>query len=449
VGVGSDNARGAFDNIRVQILPPRLTLDTTEDFSDGVANLFTGDASGTWSVNGGRYNALPNGTAGMSILDLGPDSLAVSSYLELNAKVNTASRAGFIFDRYGDTSFKFAAIDAVTDQVIIGHWTAKKGWAIDAVMAKTIDAGLDYTLGVTLKGATVSVTLNGQVVLGYAFNAATVDGNFGLMATGGAASFDDVRVKTDDPAFAAAGQALMAGGAPTESGTAAPLTETALGAMVEAATQRWETTAGTDAARLAGVHVAVADLSGSILGMAIGDTVFVDDDAAGYGWSVSGMDLLSVVEHELGHVLGWSHTSDGLMAPTLDAGERVVGESSTPASEPTWTASPTNGNGHHDREYSSLGLVDWSRAGGLDALVAGDHGSSVPASDFFARPVEFTLLPTNGNGTGTHNGNGNGNGHRAESTAIQGQVAWDPLNGKDRHGVDVVEFNIALEPETE
>jgi len=159
------------------------------------------------------------------------------------------------------------------------------------------------------------------------------------------------------------------------------------------------------------------------------------------------MDLLSVVEHELGHVLGWSHTSDGLMAPTLDAGERVVGESSTPTSEPTWTASPTNGNGHHDREYSSLGLVDWSRAGGLDALVAGDHGSSVPASDFFARPVEFTLLPTNGNGTGKHNANGNG--HSAQGAPTPSQVAWDPLNGKDRHGLDVVEFNIALEPETE
>ena len=44
--------------IRVQILPPQLTLDTTEDFSDGVANLFTGYSNGTWSVNGGRYSAL-------------------------------------------------------------------------------------------------------------------------------------------------------------------------------------------------------------------------------------------------------------------------------------------------------------------------------------------------------------------------------------------------------
>jgi hypothetical protein len=56
-------------------------------------------------------------------------------------------------------------------------------------------------LGVSLKGTTVSVTVDGQAVVGYVFNAATVDGRFGLLATSGAASFDDVRVKTDDPAF--------------------------------------------------------------------------------------------------------------------------------------------------------------------------------------------------------------------------------------------------------
>jgi hypothetical protein len=45
--------------------------------------------------------------------------------------------------------------------------------------------------------------LDGQAVTGHVFNAASVDGRFGLFAIGGAASFDDVRVKTDDAAFAA------------------------------------------------------------------------------------------------------------------------------------------------------------------------------------------------------------------------------------------------------
>ena len=33
VGVGSDNARGSFDNVRVQVLPPQVTFDDSDDFS--------------------------------------------------------------------------------------------------------------------------------------------------------------------------------------------------------------------------------------------------------------------------------------------------------------------------------------------------------------------------------------------------------------------------------
>jgi hypothetical protein len=58
--------------------------------------------------------------------------------------------------------------------------------------------------------------------------------------------------------------------------------------------------------------------------------------------------------------------------------------------------------------------------------------------------VEFTLLPTNGNGTGKHNGNGNG--HSAQGAPTPSQVAWGPLNGKECSGLEVVEFDIALEP---
>jgi hypothetical protein len=36
------------------------------------------------------------------------------------------------------------------------------------------------------------------------------------------------------------------------------------------------------------------------------------------------MDLLTAVTHELGHVLGWEHQSQGVMEPTLQAGERLI-----------------------------------------------------------------------------------------------------------------------------
>ena len=42
VGVGSNNSRGQFDNVTVQDLPPQTSFENTEDFTDGVADLFTG-----------------------------------------------------------------------------------------------------------------------------------------------------------------------------------------------------------------------------------------------------------------------------------------------------------------------------------------------------------------------------------------------------------------------
>src|SRR6185436_5375950 len=200
IGVGSENSRGSFDNIRVQVLPPQVTFDNTETFNDRQADLFTAGTTGVWSASDQRYSVTPAGGAAMSLLDLGPDHLNHGSLLEMTTKVNTQGRAGIVFDRYGDESFKWAAIDAPGDKLLIGHYTKKGGWVVDASMAATINAGQDYTLGVSLKGTTVSATLAGAnggnfiAMAGYAFNASTVDGNFGLVAVSGAASFDDVRV---------------------------------------------------------------------------------------------------------------------------------------------------------------------------------------------------------------------------------------------------------------
>jgi hypothetical protein len=58
VGFGSDNSRGAVDNFKVSILPPRLTLDRTETFADAV-DLWIGsdDDSGSWAVRSSSRTA--------------------------------------------------------------------------------------------------------------------------------------------------------------------------------------------------------------------------------------------------------------------------------------------------------------------------------------------------------------------------------------------------------
>ena len=106
------------------------------------------------------------------------------------------------------------------------------------------------------------------------------------------------------------------------------------------------------------VEFQITDLPGSTLGLALGNRIWLDTDAAGYGWFVdetpwddaeftilgqegalladnssnaSGrMDPLTVVMHELGHVLGFEDidsaegTAD-LMYETLSIGVRRTG----------------------------------------------------------------------------------------------------------------------------
>ena len=146
---------------------------------------------------------------------------------------------------------------------------------------------------------------------------------------------------------------MVAGGqtaAPIES--AVSLTEEQLRPIVRAAVARWEATGLTAAQRneLEHVDVRIADLAPGYLGMTGDNTIWIDTDAAGWGWFVDAtpwddsefatpgnqgeqnrVDLLSALMHEMGHKLGSDHHADGLMAESLAAGTRLVPDSPTPA----------------------------------------------------------------------------------------------------------------------
>jgi hypothetical protein len=197
--------------------------------------------------------------------------------------------------------------------------------------------------------------------VGYVFNAVVVDGSFGLLSKDGSSSFDTLMVKTDDPAFREESGLLVAASAPQSRGqqrfAETQLTDAELTPIVQQAIEFWTLSYLLDDSGITllnSVEFQIVDLDGLALGYTSGTTIQIDLDAAGFGWFVdttpednneftlqsdgtfladpsspaSGkMDLLTVVIHELGHVLGLDDSglntkSSDVMTPVLTAGTR-------------------------------------------------------------------------------------------------------------------------------
>jgi Ca2+-binding RTX toxin-like protein len=198
IGVGGQSAKAQIDNVTLQKVS--VTTEKTNDFTNGAGTTFQAPLSGTWAAVAGRYDAtVLRDTPAISLVNA---TISPTSLVQLTSTFRTSAEGGFVFDVYSDRDFKFAEINAQTKQVVLGHRTVKGGWVVDATFnIAGFTAATDYTLGLTLKGTTVNVTLNGTTVISRTYNALVTDGGFGLFSRFGQSSFDALTVATDDPTF--------------------------------------------------------------------------------------------------------------------------------------------------------------------------------------------------------------------------------------------------------
>lgn len=147
-------------------------------------------------------------------------------------------------------------------------------------------------------------------------------------------------------------QQLQATSQPVAVSTAAALTESEVDAMRESAVEDLSPRlSSAEQQKLEEVQIEVIDLAGTTLGQVVGNTIYLDVNAAGHGWFIDAtprdhsefqadsslsliatpdseavglIDLWTVIQHELGHLLGNEHAEEGVMELTLAPGERKL-----------------------------------------------------------------------------------------------------------------------------
>ena len=178
VGVGSDNSRGSWDNFIVQALPPQLTLDTQTSFTGGAGPVRRRPAVRGRSTAGVTRRRPPTGDhvdeRRRPRRRRPPDELVRRDHRHAARR---AASAACVFDRYGVEPLQVRrARRGRASGSLIGH-VAGGNWVVDASVGEGAGARTPTTrVVITIKGTSVSVSVNGVFAVSFAFNAPVADG---------------------------------------------------------------------------------------------------------------------------------------------------------------------------------------------------------------------------------------------------------------------------------
>jgi hypothetical protein len=152
-------------------------------------------------------------------------------------------------------------------------------------------------------------------------------------------------------------------------GDAVPVSQAEISPLFDEAVARWSAALDDAQAvhRLEAVRIEVMDLPGTTLGLASGAVIFIDATGAGHGWFVDPtpwedsefalpdspaagrVDLLTVMTHEMGHILGLDDDSQtdpftgSVMADVLPLGVRRIHLEGLMATAPSVPITPVTG----------------------------------------------------------------------------------------------------------
>ena len=315
LGGGSANLYVQRFNSSGTKLGSPLLISDPGDFANGVAQSLDYDGAGNlfvaWQSNAYR--------------------IATEVYNSTGAQIGGPWNVGNV---NGMQSYPSIAVDLLGNSIVTWRTQEPLGTGYDVMAQRFSSGGLP-------DGSEFRVNTTTDGYQQWASAAMTVDGTRAVVAWEGPGAGDDAGVFMQRYSFAAPAP-LLAYQAPAVA-DAQTLAATQLAPITAEALHRWESQ-GVDTTVLAGMNMRITNLGGTTLGLAYENTLWIDDNAAGWGWFVDAtpgddrefslpanqgvqkrMDLLTVVMHELGHLFGNEHDEAGVMAETLIAGVRRTG----------------------------------------------------------------------------------------------------------------------------